>query len=162
MKFQDLLPQERFTLQSGLRITDATKKLSTSVAPLNNTIRGGTNNISGYQYVGEVTGNGFKIYNSNVNRNSLLPVVTGTLAPNGQGTTVEVTVKLTTSVAIFFGFMLFGSSLECVFGLASKNYQLVTWSLPAALLLLGALMFFFKRESANAKKFLTETLESNR
>jgi hypothetical protein len=162
MNIQDLLPFERFTLQANLPNGEAAKRLTAHVAPLNKTARGVVRIDSGYPYMGEITESGFKIYNTEGGRNFFVPEITGVITPEGSGTRVEVTVKMARLTAVFTGLWLFGTSLESVLGIVQSNLQLVVWGLPSFVVYIVAMVFFFKRESANAKKFLSEVLGSNR
>jgi len=172
MKFKKFLPYERFVLETSLSPTEVLDRISGSIQPPKHFFRPGFLKQKGKLYEGAIIfPNKFKINRLINYRNSFLPVIHGLVEVKNEKTEVAVAMRLFTFSIVFMMFWLGAAAFMCI---AITVAAFVQWRevlkggislvilIPFAMFTLGygMMMWGFKSESNEAKKFLIDLLSA--
>lgn len=116
------------------------------------------NYVSGKLFDGEITDNKFKITRKINYRNSFLPLITGIIENNTDGSKITVLMKLHKGVTIFFYFWVGFLLLLTITELTNDIYELQ----PLGMIFLAYLiiMLSFKYESYKSKQLLKDIFKA--
>ncbi len=124
----------------------------------------------GYSYFGEIYENSFEIYRSTVYRNDFAPVITGLVEPNGEGSTIDIKMKMYKSVIIFLCIWFIPVSLVTIlcsllFIFSILLGEEINFAYLAPWIIFGAgyalVMLAFKYETKKIKEYISELFEAD-
>jgi hypothetical protein len=155
-------PSETFVIHTSLSVASAARRLAEQTEP-KKWFR--FSNKKPFQ--GEVAETGFRIERIIGYRNSFLPVVQGTFKFQGDGTVIEIRMRLNLFVAVFmciwFGFVVLGIGAITTELISGRTKMDRTMAIPFGMLIFGwALVsggFWF--EARKQKKILIAMFEEN-
>jgi hypothetical protein len=162
MKF---LPYENIIYKTRLRQDEVIRRLAENLEP-----RKSRNSLFGDRgpaktYEGEIAGSTFHIQRIIYQRNSWLPVISGVVEKEPDGTVIKLKMQLSIFVIIFSCLWCGGVLIGCVFAacnmFTASGFRPVLLGPFAMLVLFYAMtMIFFKRESIRSKKDLRQLFEA--
>ncbi|UZR99719.1 hypothetical protein [Chondrinema litorale] len=160
------LPLEDITYQTKLNTNEIVDRLNEVVEPKKTfRMNGFFGNSEHKPYEGSIHNMSFKINRIIGYRNSFIPIITGTLEEEMNGTKVNVKMRLHSFVIVFM-FIWFGgvgiASLAVIsYYLNNENFEPMSL-IPFGMLIFGYAMVLggFKYESIKSKKYLAELFEA--
>ena len=170
MKLSRLLPFDNFKITSRLPVTEVQLRLAQSVQSKRPSLFTFAPHPNTKPYEGTITGNTFKISRIIDYRNSFLPIIKGEISTYLGKTEISVRMRPIVFVVIFMTFWLTMTGLVCLgilfFAIVSlkkaspQNFEPIL-IMPFAMFAFGyaLIMFCYKRESNNSKKFLINLFE---
>jgi len=156
-----LLPYRRIELQTPLPIATVIRTLSDAVEPL----RSSWLDFGSRPFEGTVTGAEFRIYRVISYRNSFRPEISGTVALDGHGSRISITMRLHAAVAVFVVFWL--GSVFIIGVLFTAATLAGSASVELALIPMGMMLFMgllcigaFSYEARKAEQLIMMLLEA--
>jgi hypothetical protein len=150
-----ILPYRRVELSSPLPIANVLQALSDAVAPPRSLRLG----LGRDPFEGTVTGTEFRIHRIIGYRNSFRPQISGTVAPDGQGSRISITMRLHAVVAVFMaiwfgGVFMVGVAFTAATLAGGASVELALF--PLAMLLFGGLLCLggFSYEARKAERLI--------
>jgi hypothetical protein len=175
MRIKSLLPFDRYTLVTGLKVAEVMRRMEENVAPKRLTsnlvvTRWGQNDTHADKpYAGIIREQNFEISRVITYKNSFLPVIKGEVTHFLGQTEIKVTSRPHISVLVFCTFWMSVVFLLCLvltFGIIKNGFEInkgfdPACLIPYAMLVFGGLLFVgpYKIEANKTRKFLADLLE---
>lgn len=161
MKF---LPYENYDLKTNLGADEVQKRLADNIEPkkfIRSTLPGF---ISQKPYEGKITGNTFQCNRIIVHRNSFMPIIHGKFESDSTGTKIYITMRMVLFIylfmAVWFGGILVWFYLALAQNISGKASSMWICALPMLAAGYGLMIWGFKSEANQSKKFLADLLQA--